>query len=112
MGRMSQRKGAEGERELAAILNDYGYAVQRGGSMTYGTVPDLVGLDNVHIECKRAERLDLLAAMQQASADADRFQDGWPAVFHRKNRSPWLVTMKLADWLQLYKQAERTENTW
>lgn len=31
MGKRSQRKGADGERELAAILREYGYIVERGG---------------------------------------------------------------------------------
>lgn len=44
MGRSSQRKGADGERELAAILRERGYDVERGGSLTYGEIPDLTGL--------------------------------------------------------------------
>ena len=78
--------------------------MQRGGSLTYGTIPDLVGLPGVHIEVKRREKLDLLGAIRQAEADAARFHDGRPAVFHRKNRSPWLVTMTLEEWLALYKK--------
>ena len=102
MGKKSQRKGANGERELSLILQGYGYATERGGSQTYGTIPDIVGLPGIHIECKRVERLDLLAAMQQAQRDAARFGDGRPAVFHRKNRSEWLVTMTLEDWISLF----------
>lgn len=104
MGKMQQRKGAEGERELAEILRDYGFPCERGGSLTYGAVPDLKGLPGVHIECKRVERLDLPKAVEQAEKDAKRFRDGLPAVFHRKNRKPWLVTMPLEDWLILYFQ--------
>ncbi len=103
-GRSSQRKGSAGERELAAILRQYGYQAQRGGSLTYGTVPDVTGLDGIHIEVKRQEALNLLAAIHQAGADAERFQDGLPAVFHRRNRSPWLVTMRLEEWLTLYRK--------
>ena len=40
--------------------------------------------------------------MKQAQRDADYF-GGMPAVFHRKNREPWLVTMKLSEWLQIYE---------
>ena len=43
-GRSSQRKGADGERELAALLREYGYTVKRGGSLSFGEVPDLTGL--------------------------------------------------------------------
>ena len=109
MGKKQQRKGAEGERELAAILAGYGFQTERGGSLTYGTVPDVVGLPGVHIECKRQEALNLLGAIHQAGADAERFRDGLPAVFHRRNRSPWLVTMTLENWMQLYKAMLRSE---
>lgn len=105
MGHSSQRKGAAGERELAEILCRHGYDVERGGSLSYGTVPDLVGLPGVHIEVKRVEKLNLRAAMEQAIRDADFFQDGAPTVFHRQNRQPWLVTMTLADWIQMYERA-------
>ena len=40
MGNKSQRKGADGERELAAVLQEYGYSIQRGGSLSFGEVPD------------------------------------------------------------------------
>lgn len=32
MGHSQQRKGAEGERELARVMAVYGYDLQRGGS--------------------------------------------------------------------------------
>ncbi len=102
MGRSQQRKGAEGERELARILTGYGYDIQRGGSLSFGDVPDLVGLPGVHIEVKRVERLNVPEAMGQAIRDSDRFKDGIPALFHRRSRSPWLVTMRLEDWIKLY----------
>lgn len=103
-GRSSQRKGAAGERELVSLLRERGYPATRGGSLSFGSVPDVVGLPGVHIEAKRVERLNLEKAMKQAVQDAQRFQDGVPAVFHRKNREPWLVTMLLDDWLKLYEK--------
>ena len=105
MGKSQQRKGADGERELAAVLQGYGYDVTRGGSMSFGDVPDLVGLPGVHIEVKRVERLNVCAAMEQAAKDAARFGDGFPAVFHRRNRKPWLVTMRLEDFILMYKKS-------
>lgn len=109
MGKMQQRKGADGERELSGILRGYGYETQRGGSLTYGSIPDIVGLPHVHIECKRAERLDLLAAIRQAEADAARFNDGLPCVFHRRNRSPWIVSMSLETFMKLYQKGNEPE---
>ena len=102
-GRSSQRKGAAGERELAALLREYGYPVERGGSLSFGEVPDLTGLPGIHIECKRAEQLRPYDWMAQAERDAARF-GGMPAVFFRRSRSPWLVVMKLEDWIEMYRK--------
>ena len=108
-GKSSQRKGADGERELAALLREYGYPVERGGSLSFGEVPDLTGLPGVHIECKRVEQLRPYDWMAQAERDANRFQDGAPAVFFRRSRSPWLVVMRLEDWMGLYDRQKATE---
>ncbi len=109
MGRASQRKGKNGELELAELLRSYGYNVQRGGSMTFGSVPDISGLPRVHIEVKRCEQLRLSDWMQQAARDAERFHDGLPAVFHRRNREQWLVTLRLDDFMKLYGGKDGTE---
>ena len=105
MGRQSQRKGAEGERELQEILSAAGYPVRWGGNKTYGSVPDLTGLRGIHIEAKRCEQVRISHWMGQAAHDAAHFHDGAPTVFHRRNREPWLVTMQLTDWLRLYGAA-------
>ena len=102
MGKSSQRKGAAGERELAALLSAAGYECQRGGSLSFGEIPDVLGLPGIHIEVKRVEKLNVGEAMEQAIRDSDRMLDGMPAIFHRRNRKPWLVTMRLEDWLKLY----------
>jgi len=110
-GKGSQRKGAEGERELTAILQQYGYDCSRGGSMTFGEVADITGLPGIHIEVKRVEKLNVVEAMEQSIRDSERMQDGMPALFHRRNRKPWLVTMRLVDWLKLYRtKSEQREN--
>lgn len=103
MGVASQRKGAAGERELAAVLTGYGYEIKRGGSLSFGEVPDLVGLPGVHIEVKRVERLNVPAAMQQAVKDSQHFRDDMSALFHHRNHQPWLVTIRLEDFMQLYQ---------
>lgn len=102
MGKSSQRKGADGERELAALLSAAGYECQRGGSLSFGEIPDVLSLPGIHIEVKRVEKLNVGEAMEQAIRDSDRMLDGMPALFHRRNRKPWLVTMRLEDWLKLY----------
>ena len=101
----SKRKGAAGERELAHKLNEYGYntrrTVQYNGKADDGKA-DLLGLPGIHIESKRVEKLNLYDAMAQAIHDAKAGE--LPTVFHRKNHSEWLVTMKLSDWMELYKE--------
>lgn len=55
MGKSSQRKGAAGERELAALLSAAGYECQRGGSLSFGEIPDVLGLPGIHIADGKAE---------------------------------------------------------
>ena len=103
MGINSKSKGATGERELAKKLKEYGYDCRRG--QQYCGVngdADVVGLDGIHIECKRVERLNIYEAMLQAIRD--KKVDELPAVFHRKNNHKWLVTMTFEDWIELYKE--------
>ena len=94
----SRNKGASGERELAKVLRDYGFAGARRGQQHSGSPdsPDIAdAIPNVHIECKRVERLQLDKAMEQAVRDAG--DDLTPTVFHRKNRGEWMVTVRLKD---------------
>lgn len=104
MGKSQQRKGADGERELTEILRDYGYPVSRGKSQNYGTEPDIIGLPNIHIEVKRRERLRIYEAVEQSERDSKKFNDGLPAVFHRKNYGEWLVTMPLSAFMKVYEK--------
>lgn len=97
----SREKGAKGERELSNVLKGYGYNCRRG--QQYCGVngdADVVGLPGIHIECKRVERLNIYEAVKQSKRDC---KEGLPAVFHRKNREEWLVTMPLNEWMKLYK---------
>lgn len=103
-GKASQSKGRRGELELSRLLQGYGYDVQPGRAQSYGEVPDLTGLHGIHIEAKRCEQVRLSEWMAQAERDAARFQDGAPTVFFRRSRSPWLVVMKLEDWIRLYQK--------
>ena len=102
MSASQQRKGRAGELELVEVLQAAGIPARAGDPVSYGKTPDVVGVPGVHVECKRVERLNIDAAMDQAVRDAARFNDGVPAVFHRKNHCDWLVTMKLSDWMKVY----------
>ena len=106
MGAASKRKGRGGELELAETLNAMGYEKVAAGECTsYGHEPDISGLWGVHVECKRCERLNISKAMLQSVTDAAKFRDGRPAVFHRRNREQWLVTMRLQDFMRMYGAA-------
>ena len=104
----SKQKGKTGELELARKLKEYGYDANR--SVQYNGKDgraDVLGLPSIHIECKRVERLNLYDAMEQAKRDAKNGDA--PTVFHRKNRSNWLVTMELDDFMKLYKEYEANQ---
>ena len=98
----SRQKGAKGERELANKLKEYGYNCRRGQQFSGLEGEDVVGLDYIHIECKRVEKLNIDEALKQARRDAKDNQ--MPAVFHRKNGKKWKVTMDLEDWIKLYNE--------
>lgn len=101
----SRAKGKRGELELSRALREYGYGCRR--SVQYSGVggdADVIGLPGIHIECKRVERLDISGAVAQAKMDARPGE--LPAVFHRKNREGWLVTMTLEGWAELYRSWE------
>ncbi len=99
----SRRKGAKGELELSHKLKDYGYDTRRGQQYCGANGDaDVVGLPGIHIECKRVEKLNLYDAMAQAKSDAKGNEK--PTVFHRKDRCEWLVTMRLEDWIELYRE--------
>lgn len=103
MAKNSREKGRKGELELAHKLREHGYSTRRGQQYSgTETSADVVGLPGIHIECKRVEALNIYAAIMQAVHDTGE-SDDLPAVFHRKNNQPWLVTMRLEDWLALYK---------
>ena len=102
----SRQKGKRGEVELAKVLREHGYETRRGQQYSgTETSADVVGLPGIHIECKRVENLNVYNALAQAIRDAGESGD-LPAVFHRKNNQPWLVTMRLDDWLKIFSGKE------
>ena len=100
----SKQKGKKGELELVHKLKDYGYNCRRTNQFcgNTGQADDVIGLDYIHIEVKRVEKLNVDEAIEQAKRDAK--DNKFPTVFHRKNRKDWLVTMKLEDWIKLYNE--------
>lgn len=100
----SRQKGARGERELAEKLREYGYDVRRGQQYSGANGDaDVVGVEGLHIECKRVEKLNLDDALAQSMRDA---RDGeTPVVMHRKNRTEWKVTMLLDDFMRIWERS-------
>ena len=104
-----KQKGKRGELDIVHKLKEYGFetrrSVQYNGKAEEGQA-DIVGLSGIHAEVKRVERLNIYDAIAQAVHDA---KDGeLPTVFHRKNHSEWLVSMRLSDWMELYKEYYET----
>lgn len=99
----SRQKGKRGELELAHLLQAYGFNTRRGQQYSGASgEADVIGVDGLHIECKRVEQLNLYNAMEQA--ERDHRPGEVPVVIHRKNNKPWLVTMTIEDFIQLWKR--------
>ena len=99
MSASQKNKGKRGERELARLLTLNGHPARRGRQYSGSPEsPDVVCPSMpFHIECKRAERINIYAALEQAEGDAD----GPALVAHRRNGKPWLAVMRLSDLLAL-----------
>lgn len=107
MGLSQREKGKRGERELASLLRSEGYDKAHRTSQycgQTGEAADCVGLPGIHIECKRVEKLNVPDAMNKAATEAK--QPDKPALFHRRDRQPWLVTMLFSDWIEIYREWE------
>lgn len=94
---------------VVKIFQAHGIDAKPGDPVSYGSTPDVTGIPGIHPEVKRCEQTRLNEWLAQAERDAAKFHDGAPAIFHRRNRSPWLVTMRLEDWLTIYLSAKPSE---
>lgn len=105
-----KKKGKNGELEVARFFRDHGYPEARRSAQFCGNndegVADVVGVDRIHIEVKRVERLNLDDAMDQATRDSQKTTGNIPVVFHRKNNTREKVTMWADDWIEFYKAWE------
>jgi hypothetical protein len=97
-GRRARRRGADGERDLARALSAVLHVEARRLATPYlpGIIAaDVVGVEGLHVEAKRRERLCLPAALRQSAADAGPGEVG--IVCHRANRCGWIASAWLAD---------------
>ena len=105
----SKQKGARFERLLASKFREYGYEARRTAQYcgNTGEASDVVGLPGLHVEAKHQESMRLYEWMAQAVRDAKAGgENRLPAVFHKKNNADILVTMRLDDFMCLYREWE------
>lgn len=109
MGKInSKQKGKAGELEFAHECEKYGFSKVHRTAQTNGkleqSLADCEGLEGIHIEVKRVEKLNIDDAMEQSIRDLEtKKEKRIPVVFHRKNRKPWKATMLFEDWVKIYK---------
>lgn len=102
MGKPSREKGKRGELEISHILQEYGYPARRSVQFNgWQGEADVIGVEGLHIEVKRVEKLNIETAMDQSRRDAKGSEI--PVVFHRKNNRSWLATLPLDDFIRIYK---------
>src|SRR4051812_3321122 len=107
MSATERRKGKTAELEVVALLRDHGWANARRtsdgrGQHSRGDVTN--GPAGGHLEIKRQERLNVPAALQQATTDAAAHDV--PVLVHRPSRSEWMATLPLDELLTLLRLRE------
>jgi len=104
----SRQKGKRGELELCQKLREvFGWDVRR--SVQYcgdAGDSDLIAVQapSLFIESKLVQNLNLHKAMSLAVQQAGGMT---PAVFHRKDRTEWLVTVRLEDMREFVSLMEK-----
>jgi len=99
----SKLKGKIGELEWVNFCKFHGLKNRRTAQFCgkSGDAADCIGLDFLHQEVKRVEKLDISKAYKQAKNDS---KEGLvPIVAHRKNREEWKVTLLAEDFFKMYK---------
>lgn len=104
----SKQKGKAGELEFCHECAKYGFDKVYRTAQTNGkleqSLADCEGLDYIHPEVKRVEKLNIYTAIQQAIRDTSaKKEKKLPIVFHRKNRHKWLASMPFDVFIKLYK---------
>ena len=96
----SRAKGCRTERELSQKLEEVmGWKCHRTAQRTgiHGDSDVLVPeIPQLFVESKAVEKLNIHAAMERAVKDAKPLGKV-PVVCHKKNRTGWLLTLRLED---------------
>ena len=96
----SRNKGKRGELELAHLLKTYGYPAERG--VQYSGLKgnaDVVGVEGLHIECKRSERVTEEDFIKQAEINN---------ILNAREEYDYCVSKAQS----LCKRAESLKKTW
>lgn len=90
----SRRKGKDGELELAQVLRKQGWTDARRGQQYSGLQgdADIIGVQGIHIECKRCESVYDEKWLAQAERDARLGEI--PTVIYRRNGEQWKVLVR------------------
>jgi Holliday junction resolvase len=105
-GLSSRRKGIAGELEVCAILRNHGLKAQRTAPLqAAGNVndADVIGVEGMHLEIKRQERVQIDSWCAQAELAAK--PTDVPCVVWRRSRERWRVALPLQDFLDLVERA-------
>lgn len=108
IGRRSRQKGAEGEIEVRNLFRKYGFEARRGQQHRGGAdSPDVIhNIEWLHVESKRVNAgLNLRATVDKAQQEAPF--GAVSAVFHRKDRQNWLVTVDAEVFMQILRKLEK-----
>lgn len=108
MSRSERDKGTRGEQEVRRMFEQAGFtdAVRTPNSGGLHIPGDITGIDGVHVEVKRQERLELPRWLRQA--EEERSPGEVPVVAHRRNNERWYATLPLLDLCYLMAKARRT----
>ena len=101
----SKSKGKRGELELVEALRYAGYANARRSAQycgNTGEAPDIVGVDGLHIECKRREQIQDEVFLQQAERETKKGLV--PVVMYRRSREKWKVCIRLDLFMLIWKE--------
>lgn len=104
----SKQKGKTGELELVHKLKDLGFDCERSqqykGNTNNDDDADIVGIEGLHIECKRNEKLNVENALQQAERDNGDDSEKIPVVMWRRNRELWKATLRLDKFMEIFQE--------
>lgn len=110
-GSRSRSKGQRGERELVGLYRSHGFEAERNLgqeheiSEVFDVKTDVRGVDGIHIQAKRQEKIEMPKWIKQVLDEAP--PDSIPTVHFRRNYPDqphtWWVCLPLEDFLPLVR---------